>query len=202
MYNSFLLFKNNIADVKGLSEVHRYLEATISSPFSFDDLLRSQIVYSVSAFDKLMHDLIRVGMVQIFKGARPPTPKYLAEPIPMELHREIATATFPPKEHLFENAVFNKLKIISYQDPSKISEGLSYIWNESQKWQKISENLPFSDKDMKVKLKLIAGRRNSIVHEADIDPVTLQKYEITQTDCDEVTEFLYSCGSEIYKLVS
>jgi len=202
MYNSFLLFKNNIEDVKRLSGVHKYLESTIFSTSSFDDLLRSQIVYSVSAFDKLIHDLIRVGMVEIFRGIRPPTPKYLGEPIPMGLHQEISSATFPPREHIFEKIVFNKLKTISYQDPSKISDGLSYIWNEDQKWQKISEKLPFSDKDLKVKLKLIASRRNSIVHEADIDPVTRQKFEITQIDCDEVTEFLYSCGSEIYNLVS
>jgi len=47
----------------------------------YDDLLRSQVVYAVSAFDKLIHDLVRIGMVQIFSGARPATAKYLSESI-------------------------------------------------------------------------------------------------------------------------
>lgn len=188
-------------EVRNLSALHEYLSTTVSSPLSFEDVLRSQVVYSVSAFDKLIHDLVRVGIVQVYSGIRAPTPKYLAEPFSMALHQELNSATIPPKEHIFEKAVFDKLKVVSYQHPKKIAEGLSYIWQESQKWQKIAENLPTNDEGTKVKLKLIASRRNSIVHEADMDPITNLKLSISQVDCDDITNFLDLCGSEIFRLV-
>ncbi|MEM6229929.1 HEPN domain-containing protein [Shewanella scandinavica] len=188
-------------EVENLTGLHSFLEETITSPFSFDDLLRAQIVYSVSAFDKLMHDLIRIGIVQIYTGKRVPTPKYIAEQISLQLHSELITATLPPKEFIFEQAIFNKLKLISYQDPSKISEGLSYIWDEKQKWQKIATAFGVPDKTIKTKLKLIATRRNAIVHEADIDPVSQTKLIISKTDSDTITSFLYDCGKEIYNNV-
>ncbi|MBR8826831.1 MAG: hypothetical protein DSM107014_02830 [Gomphosphaeria aponina SAG 52.96 = DSM 107014] len=195
------LFQENIEQAKHLTSLYEYLEGSISSPFS-DDLLRAQIVYSVSAFDKLLHDIIRIGIIEIFTGKRPPTPKYLAESISIATYNELMSATKKnPKEHIFEEAVFKKLKTISYQEPEKVAEGLSYIWNEKQKWQQIALKMELDDKTAKNTLKLIADRRNSIVHEADIKPGTNKKYSIHQTDIQSITDFLGQCGKEIVGLV-
>jgi len=201
MRNSLALFNSNITDARNISALYEYLSSTVAAPQSFDDLLRSQIVYSVSAFDKLIHDLIRIGMVEIFMGRRIPTPKYLSEPIPMQVHSEIILATIPPKEYIFEQAIFQKLKTVSYQDPSKVAEGLSYIWNEPQKWQKIATAMATTDKTARTTLKLITDKRNSIVHEADIDPFTNAKFNINKTESESSLNFLYHCGNIIANLV-
>jgi RiboL-PSP-HEPN len=201
MHNSLNLFKFNIAEARNLTALYDYLEVSMKSPLSFDDLLRSQIVYSVSAFDKLIHDIIRIGMVEIFVGRRSPTPAYLAESIAISTHNELISATIPPPAYIFEQAIFRKLKIISYQEPSKIAEGLSYIWEEKQKWQKISAEIGLSDKDVKTQLKLIANRRNTIVHESDIDISSNSKYPIDKNDCKAITDFLEQCGEAIVKLI-
>ncbi|WP_242462649.1 HEPN domain-containing protein [Pseudomonas sp. OST1909] len=182
--------------------LYDYLTASVTVPASFEDLLRSQVVYAVSAFDKLIHDLVRIGMLEIFTGARPPTPKYLSEPISIQIHSDLISASIPPKEHIFEQAIFRKLKIVSYQDPIKVADGLSYIWDEGQKWQKISEKMAQPDSVIRTTLKLIADRRNTIVHEADIDPLTNEKLSITKSECEELTDFLHRCGNEIAKLVT
>jgi hypothetical protein len=201
MRNSLNLFKFNIAEARNLTALYDYLEVSMKSPLSFDDLLRSQIVYSVSAFDKLIHDIIRIGMVEIFVGRRSPTPAYLAESISISTHNELISATIPPPAYTFEQAIFRKLKTISYQEPSKIAEGLSYIWEEKQKWQKISAEIGLSDKDVKTQLKLIANRRNTIVHESDIDISSNSKYLIDKNDCKAITDFLEQCGEAIVKLI-
>ena len=201
MYNALKLFKRNIQDASNLSAIHEYVESQIKSPLSFDDILRSQIVYSVSAFDKLMHDIIRIGIMEIFNGSRPPTSRYLSETIPISVYNELIFAELPPKEYIFEQAIIKKLKIVSYQDPIKVAEGLSYIWDEGQKWQKIATKIGMNDKTAKTTLKLIVDRRNSIVHEADIDPSTNQKYLIDKSDCQQTTDFLSRCGEEIVNLV-
>jgi hypothetical protein len=201
MYRALALFKANIEDAKKLNSLYEYLETSIGLQLSFSDLLRAEIVYSVSALDKLIHDVIRIGMIEIFTGKRVATPKYLAESIPISIYNELISATIPPKEQIFEQAVFKKLKTISYQEPEKVAEGLSYIWDESQKWQKIAMRMKMDDKTAKTTLKLIANRRNSIAHEADIDPMTNKKYPIDQNECKSIINFLSSCGEEIVNLV-
>jgi RiboL-PSP-HEPN len=201
MRSALMLFKANMVEAKNLTSLYEYLEFSIKSPLSFDDLLRSQIIYSVSAFDKLIHDVIRIGIMEIFTGKRQPTPKYLIEPISTSTYNDLITATLPPKEYIFEQAIVKKLKIFSYQDPDKVSEGLSYIWEEKQKWQKIALKMATDDRTAKTTLKLITNRRNLIAHEADIDPSTNQKYPISKLECQSITEFLCKCGEAIVDLV-
>ena len=109
--------------------------------------------------------------------------------------------SFSNRIAIFEQAIVKKLKIVSYQDPSKVAEGLSYIWDESQKWQKIASKIGLDDKTAKTTLKLIIDRRNLIVHEADIDLSTNQKYLIDKDDCQQITNFLDRCGEKIVNLV-
>src|SRR5271155_4171410 len=117
MLNSLLGFKQNLSSSRDLGSLHDYLLAHVKAPMTFEDLLRFQIVYSVSAFDKLIHDLVRIGMVDIFIGKRPSTAKYLAERISMTAYAALSAATIPPKEYYFEQEVINKLKTVAYQSP-------------------------------------------------------------------------------------
>ena len=175
MHRALTAFNANIARARELAGLYDFLVATVTAPFDFDDILRAQIVYSVSAFDKLIHDLVRIGMVNIYAGRRPLTPKYHAENISIELHGVLASATIPPGEYLFEQAMIRKLKIMAFQDPDKVADGLSLVWNESQKWQKIALAMGIDVDSAKTKLKLIVGRRNAIVREADMDPIANSK---------------------------
>ena len=50
-------------------------------------------------------------------------------------------------------------------------------------------------------LKLIAVRRNAIVHEADIDPIYNKKQPIAHHESQDITNFIEKCGAAIYDLV-
>jgi hypothetical protein len=148
-----------------------------------------------------MHDLIRVGMVNIFTGVRPETPKYRAESISIEFHVMLVGASLPPREILFEQEIARKLKFIAYQDPVKVADGLSYIWDENNKWEKIARLMQRSADDTKTTLRLIVDRRNAIVHEADAGPLSNVKYPISREECKDATDFIELCGRSICKLV-
>jgi hypothetical protein len=201
MLNAKRVFQKNIQQANELGVLYAHLSNLHGIPAQFDDLLRSQIVNAVSALDKLIHDVIRIGMVQIFENLRPSTNKYLNESIAIQ-HLAALTATVPPPAVRFEEIVRSKLSILSFQDPTKIADGLSFIWPESQKWQQIALGLAMSDEDVKRKLKLIVTRRNAIVHEADLDPVNNQKQTITRAEATEVSEFLLALGNRICDLVA
>jgi hypothetical protein len=155
----------------------------------------------VSAFDKLIHDIIRIGMVQIFVGERMPTKKYNSEPISIQFHFSLMNAEIPPREFLFEREIVRKLGYLSFQDPDKISEALALIWSENAKWAKISSAMGWTESDARTKLKLIAARRNAIVHEADRSPITNDLTAITLSECNEVTDFLQACGQAVTRLI-
>jgi hypothetical protein len=201
MLNAKYAFHKNIQQANELGVLFDYLSDTVTVPTPFDDLLRSQIVNTLSAFDKLMHDLIRIGMVKIFENQRPPTGKYLSEAVAIQHLSGLTTGAVPPPPVRFEEIVREKLSKLSFQDPAKVTDGLSYIWNESQKWQQIALSLGMSDEDAKRRLKLIVTRRNAIVHEADIDPVTNQKQTIARSETTDTSNFLLALGNRICDLV-
>jgi hypothetical protein len=201
MLNSLSIFRANIKDAREISALHDYLVAKIGPSMNFDDLLRLQIVYSVSAFDKLIHDIVKIGIMDIFIGKRQATPKYLSEKIAMEVLNAMNAATIPPKEFYFEQHVVSRLKIVAYQDPDKVADGLSFIWNETNKWHKIAGAIGSDEHSVRTTLRLVVDRRNSIVHEADIDMPTGKKKAITQADCETTITFLEKCGDAIVNLV-
>jgi hypothetical protein len=194
MLKSQEAFNLSIADAKNGSVLYEYLTENVVVPMSFDDILRAQIVYAVSAFDKLMHDLIRIGMVRQFAGLRAVTPKFSADPMPMSVHQDIVSAEFPvTPESIYEKSVFQKLSFLSFQDPKKVADGLSYIWDEKGKWTKISAEIGLPEDQITTQLKLFATRRNAIVHEADMNPMSHVKNAIAKIDADSCVDFMGKC---------
>jgi hypothetical protein len=202
MLNSANAFKGRIGTAREAGSLFDYLTTTVIGPQSFDDLLRFQIVYAVSAFDKLMHDLIRIGMTQTFMGTRSASNKYRSEQITLDTHASLVSTTIPPKEVLFEQEIARKLGFNSYQEPERVAEGLSLIWQEDQKWQKIGSEMGWDADKARKQLKLISVRRNGIVHEADIDLITNAKRPIMRTETIAITDFVELCGMSIAKLVT
>lgn len=202
MLNAKGVFHKNIRQANELGVLYDHLSNTVGIPQQFDDLLRSEIVNAVSAFDKLMHDLIRIGMVRIFESQRPSTGKYLSEAVAIQHLPSLAAGAVPPPPVRFEEIVREKLSKLSFQDPAKIADGLSYIWSESQKWQQIALGLGMTDEDARRKQKLIVTRRNAIVHEADLDPVTNQKQAITRAEAMDISSFLLALGNRICDLIA
>lgn len=200
MFDSYKLFKKNIDKSSELIALFEFSKKNLPST-NFDDLLRAHLVYSVSAFDKLMHDLISTGMVEIFLHRRTPTSRYLKEGVSLEIYNKMVKATVPPAEYFFENEVARKLSFIAFQNPDKVAEGLSYIWNEPHKWKVISDSMGLDMHSVKTTLKTIVARRNQIVHEGDIDISTGQKYLINMAEVEDVSKFILSCGNSIYKNV-
>jgi len=201
MLNAKGVFERNIRQARELGVLYEYLSNTVAIPEQFDGLLRSQLVDAVSAFDKLMHDLIRIGMVGMFENVRPPTGKYLSEAVAIQHLPGLAAGAIPPPPVRFEEIVREKLSKLSFQDPAKVADGLSLIWNEGHKWQKIARDLGMTEDDAKRKLKLVVTRRNAIVHEADLDPVTNKKQGITRMEATDITDFLLALGNRICDLV-
>lgn len=205
MQRAFDQFQDSLKLIRDLDALYVHLVNDLRLPNDLTDILRAEWVYSVSAFDKLIHELVRIGMINSFLGSRPKTATYLNFSISNDTHEKInaasSPAAVPPKEYWFEQEIIQRHKHLSFQDPEKINPALSLIWDEPHKWQKIAGALALPEKDVVTKLKNIVTRRNQIAHESDIDIVTGLRITIVKNDIDDVINFIGSVGKSIFDLV-
>lgn len=205
MQRAFEQFANNIKAVKEIDALYHHLTVGLKLPNDLSDILRAQYVYALSALDKLIHELVRIGMLQTFNNQRSATSKFNTFAISLETHCKIQqarqiqadTLLLEPPEYFFEQEIIVKHKYLAFQEPDKIADALSLIWEEKQKWQKIALALGKSDDAIKKELKNIVSRRNQIVHEADIDLQTSLRNPIDKDDVTEAVDFIFSLGKII-----
>jgi hypothetical protein len=198
MLNALAQFDNSIALIKDNDALYEYLVENQKLPNDLSDILRAELVYAVSALDKLIHELVRIGMIQIFLGNRPKTAKFENFSISLKTYTAMQYASIESPVYFFEQEIVMKHKHLSFQEPEKIADALSLIWDEKQKWQKISASLNMSDDQVRKKLKIIVNRRNQIVHEADIDIQTNIRSNIDRIDVINDVDFIDRLGQSIF----
>lgn len=200
MINSFKKFREIINDTKNSGVIYVYLANIVKPPYDYSDLLRWQLAQAVSALDKLIHDLVRVGMLEIYTGRRVPTAKYRTFALTLETVGKMKSDPTNELSYVEQQiALTNGFK--SFQDPDKIAESLSSIWDEPKKWEKIALGLGTSASALKAELKNIVIRRNQIVHAGDYNGFLPTRETIIESDVAFVVSFIDKLGGAIYDCV-
>ena len=184
-----------------------------------DDILRVELINAISAMDRFIHEIVCIGMIEIYQEKRLPTSKWKSIKFS---HDSIKKLIDVGKNMVQPNCngdieivkILNEefkpiLKTLSFQQPDKIKDALSHIWNEEHKMQKIAgsmtslkgTDLNQKQKYLEQKLQLIVNRRNCIVHEADWDSSNGSKYLINKKEVDDAIEFVEDFVSAIYSNV-
>jgi hypothetical protein len=200
MIRAYNLFNEIISSSKDSIAIYDYLVEQMRVPFDCSDILRWQWAQSVSAFDKLIHDLVRLGMIEICQRKRPATSKYNSFKLSLESINSVLDEESDITSTL-EQSVFAQHGFLSFQDPSKVNDALSLFWDEQFKWQAISSYLGESEKVVRTQLKNIVIRRNQIVHEGDFSNDTYGRQVIEKQDAIYVVNFISELGTAVYNLV-
>lgn len=201
MLRAYQKFQVLLNDTKNTEVLYTYITQNTKIPLDCDDLLRWEWAQCVSAFDTLMHDLIRIGILQIYNGQRPTTLKFNGYVIDYQTYKSMTD--YPTNaQNIFEQKVILKLKTLSFQAPDKVSDGLSFIWLENDKWGKIANYIGMNKNDCVTMMKNIVTRRNQIVHEGDyVDHLSQQRQAILFPDVIDTKEFIQKVGEAIFNLV-
>lgn len=200
MIQSYQKFIQLVKDTENVEVLYHYFEESRTVPVETSDLLRWQWVQCISAFDKFMHDLVRVGMLEIFLGNRMPTPKYHTFQIDMQTYGDMVNNLIDASL-IFERKIVLKHGFLAFQDPNKVADALSFIWNESDKWGKISKLMSMDKNDCTTYLKNIVIRRNQIVHEGDYTDNLSKRQDIFPQDVIDIRKYVLKLGQVIYDCV-
>lgn len=202
MLNAKLIFDQNFIRIGQIDAI--YIHSVHDLGLTHEDvadLLRSEVVYAISAIDRLVHELVKKGMVSIFLGARPITNSYSNFQLTLSQHNEIRTPGPIPPEAVFQSIIELKHGYLAFQDPDKMKEALNFIWNEQFKWQKIAAELGSNETTVKQTLNNIVIRRNQIVHEMDLNLSTGVLQPLSYADSRTMVDFIQNLGNAIYNLV-
>jgi len=201
MTNAFRDFETIVHDTRNTFAVYDYLHDVVRAPLDYSDLLRWQWAQSVSALDKLIHDLVRIGMRESFSGSRAPTKAFNSFIIDVSTYRLIDQTPLA-KDVVFENYVASVHSYKSFQKAEEISKALSLIWAEEHKWQAIAAQMGSTDTIVKTQLSTIVTRRNQIAHQGDYAVSGQPRQSIEKADVVRTIDFIERLGSAIYCLIS
>jgi len=168
MQSAIDLFRLSIARVRHLIAVHNSLKAQASSVLDLSDMLRSALVLAVSALDYYIHEVVRIGMLEIHRGQRPEPPAFSGFQISLGNARAGINAGQNIDSWL-EDEIRQRHSYKSFQQPNAIADAVRLICDKKL-WEEVSINMGSPAKDIKQQLSRIVDRRNKIAHEADIDP--------------------------------
>lgn len=170
--------------------------------YAADFGLRYVWVASISALDNYVSELIVEKAVEQLSNGETLSGRMLSEGVPLSSMISIQAASPTQAIVEFRKIVQQAVRFRTFQKANDVADGLSFIWNEPHKWNKISEVLGISNKPAKYKLNSIAYRRDGIVHNADYDDISGSLKPCSHADAHEALSYVCKVVSAIDELIT
>ena len=195
-------FRGNLGRVRNLGSLHRILSVQTTSALDLTDLLRSELVTVVSALDLYIHELVRLGMLDCFRGQRVRTDSFHRFQVTLE--GALQAVSTPGSEVWLDEQIRNRLGHRTFQQPDDIAGAVRLISNV-QLWNSVASRLQSSSLDVQNRIRLVVDRRNKIVHEADSNPSYGQigmLWPLTATQANEAVTFIENVAEAVHAAVA
>lgn len=160
-------FRENIRRVRSIEAIYQAFSAQTTPVLDLSDLLRFELVMAVSSLDYYIHELVRLGMLEAYRGGRVQTEAFLRFQIPLSSALEAISS--PSSDDWLQSHIISRHGHLSFQTPDNIADAVKLI-AEVPLWNQVAVRLGKRARDIREQLGLIVTRRNQIVHAADIDP--------------------------------
>jgi hypothetical protein len=194
MQSAFDQFRISISRVRDLIAVHNSVKAISTPALDLSDILRAALVLSVSALDYYVHEVVRLGMLEVYNGSRPEPPAFSRFQVYLGSTRSL--------DNLLEDEIRQRHSYKSFQQPDNIAEAIRLI-SDKKLWEEVGNVMDRSAKDIKQELSIIVDRRNKIAHEADINPAYNlgDRWEINEEDVNDAVDFIEQVVESIHSIL-
>ncbi|HBO96887.1 MAG TPA: hypothetical protein DE315_02365 [Candidatus Omnitrophica bacterium] len=198
MHSAIQEFRSNIERARALGGLYVALSGMTTPAVDATDILRAQMVSIVSALDQYVHELTRLGMLEVFNGLRPPTDAFLRFQVTIDA---VMVGLKTGGSLWLEEEIREKHGYLAFQHPDKIADAIRHF-SPCELWSAVAFGLGLSVNDVKTRLKLIIDRRNKIAHEADLDPsYPGVRWAISYQDIESATNFIENLCEQIHVVV-
>ena len=208
MLSTLKQFRENVKRVRALGGMYQALHQLTAPAMDATDLLRAQIVMAVSALDSYIHEITRVGMLEIYRGGRPRTSAF------RQFEVSLDAALVPIDDALkgsvmlhqgglwLDGEIRRKHGHLSFQRPDNITKAIR-LFSDCDLWDSVAIELNQPTGDVTSHLKLIIDRRNQIAHETDLNPFQPGNlWPISLTDSTYTVDFIEKTCEAIYLVVN
>ena len=194
-------FHISISRVRDLIAVHNSIKAQSTPALDLSDILRAALVLSVSALDYYVHEVVKLGMLEVHQGTRSEPPAFAKFQINLGSAREWLSADVG-LDYWLEDEIQQRHSYKSFQQPDNIADAIRLI-SDKKLWEEVRKVMNRTAKDIKQELGIIVDRRNKISHEADIDP-TLglgNRWNINEADVNNAVDFIEKVVESIHSIL-
>ena len=194
-------FRWNLGRVRNLGSLHSILSGQTTAALNLADLLRSELVMIVSALDLYVHEVVRLGMLECFRGQRARTDSF--HRFQVTLGGTIQAVSMPGSDVWLDEQIRDRLGHRTFQQPDDVAEAIRLI-SSVELWNSVASQLQSTPKDVRDLLRLIVDRRNKIVHEADSNPAYGQigiLWPLNAAQTDDAVAFIESVAEAVHTVV-
>lgn len=202
MLSSIEQFQENIKRVRALGGLHAAFDKATTSAVDLTDILRAQIVMVVSALDYYIHEITRIGMLEVYDGKRPQTDAFLR--FMKTIDEDMKGISKSSKNEWLDTQIRKRHGYKSFQHPDNIVKAVR-LFSSCKLWISVALELNLSAQDVKSRLRVIVNRRNQIAHEADIDPSypeTGNRWPISSSDVTSALDFIQGVCEAIHIVIN
>jgi len=193
-------FQLNIQRTRILCGIHDVLKTKTTGALDISDILRSALVMAVSALDQYIHEIVRLGILEIYRGERNVTVQSLKFNVSLESVRRCLIN--PSDATWLDDEVRERHSWQSFEQPDRIADAIRLI-SDVNLWETVASNFGTDTDYIKRRIKLIVDRRNKIVHEADIDPsFPNTRWPIDDKTVIETVTFIEQVVLSIHKAIA
>ncbi len=201
MQSALNQFQISIRRVRDLIAIHNSIKAQSTPALDISDMLRAALVLCVSALDYYVHEVVRLGMLEIHRGTRSEPPAFSRFQISLGSARQALNMS-SNFDSLLEYEIRQRHSYKSFQHPDSIADAIRLI-SEQKLWREVGNLMRQPAKDIKQQLSIIVERRHKIAHEADIDP-TLglgNRWRIDEVLVNDAVDFLEQVVESIHAVL-
>lgn len=200
MLSAIQQFHANMERVRAIGGLYEALGQLTTPVVDATDLLRTQIVMAVSALDHYIHEITRLGMLEVYDGNRTPTQAFLRFQVTMDAAMTGIAGT--SGNAWFETEIREKHGYLAFQHPDKIADAVRLFYSHGL-WPSVASQLGLTAQDVKDRLRLIIERRNQITHEADMDPsYPGSRWPISPSDSADAVDFIEEVCEAIHSIIT
>ena len=193
-------FRANLTRTRTLGSIVAALSSRTTADLA--DVLRAELVLSVSALDHYVHEVVRLGMLESYRGERPRTTQFQGFQISLGRALDALALSGSADDNWINDEIRARHSFRSFQTPNNIASAIRLI-SDVALWSRVAQRMGTPADDLTERLRAIIDRRNKIAHEADMSPPPHEddRLEIDRRMVSDAVDFLEQLVEAIHEII-